>query len=113
MRFEGLGQIFLSHLRAHGGGALADLPARIVVGRPVRYVGARPDPALAPTRYAAMFKALGRPGNYVYETLGACFSVQPCLCWHARATTRLSRPSAARSTTSTSRLAPPTASPPV
>lgn len=74
MRFEELGQIFLSHLRAHGGDALADLPERIVVGRPVRYVGARPDPALARARYDAMFEALGRPVHYVYEPLGAAYS---------------------------------------
>ncbi|WP_300534928.1 Hsp70 family protein [Sphingosinicella sp.] len=74
MRFEQLGQIFLSHLRAHGGDPLADLPERIVVGRPVRYVGARPDPALARTRYDAMFEALGRPVHYVYEPLGAAYS---------------------------------------
>lgn len=74
MRFEELGQIFLSHLRAHGGNALDDLPERIVVGRPVRYVGARPDPALARTRYDAMFEALGRPVHYVYEPLGAAYS---------------------------------------
>ncbi len=74
MRYEELGQIFLSHLRAHGGDALADLPERIVVGRPVRYVGARPDPALARTRYDAMFEALGRPVHYVYEPLGAAYS---------------------------------------
>lgn len=74
LRFEELGQIFLSHLRAHAGDALADLPERIVVGRPVRYVGARPDPALARTRYDAMFKALGRPVHYVYEPLGAAYS---------------------------------------
>ncbi|MFD0847110.1 Hsp70 family protein [Sphingosinicella xenopeptidilytica] len=74
MRFEELGQIFLSHLRAHGGNALDDLPERIVVGRPVRYVGARPDPALARMRYDAMFEALGRPVHYVYEPLGAAYS---------------------------------------
>jgi hypothetical chaperone protein len=74
LRFEQLGQIFLSHLREHGGDPLADLPERIVVGRPVRYVGARPDPALARTRYDAMFEALGRPVHYVYEPLGAAYS---------------------------------------
>tara|TARA_R110000782_G_scaffold1725_1_gene6646 strand:+ start:2096 stop:3409 length:1314 start_codon:yes stop_codon:yes gene_type:complete len=74
LRFEQLGQIFLSHLREHGGDPLADLPDRIVVGRPVRYVGARPDPALARTRYDAMFEALGRPVHYVYEPLGAAYS---------------------------------------
>jgi len=74
LRFEEIGQVFLSHLRRHGGDVLADLPERIVVGRPVRYVGARPDPALARTRYDAMFEALGRPVHYVYEPLGAAYS---------------------------------------
>lgn len=74
LRFEELGQVFLSHLRTHGGDALTALPERIVVGRPVRYVGARPDPMLARTRYDAMFEALGRPVHYVYEPLGAAYS---------------------------------------
>ena len=74
MRFEELGQTFLRHLLAHGGDALANLPDRIVIGRPVRYVGARPDPALARTRYDAMFALLDRPVHYVYEPLGAAYS---------------------------------------
>lgn len=74
LRFEELGQIFLTHLRSHGGDGMADLPERIIVGRPVRYVGARPDPALARARYDAMFSALGRPVHYVYEPLGAAYS---------------------------------------
>lgn len=74
LRFEELGQIFLQHLLGHSGDALGDLPDRIVVGRPVRYVGARPDPALARTRYDAMFAMLGRPVHYVYEPLGAAYS---------------------------------------
>ncbi len=73
LRFEELGQIFLSHLLAHGGEPLRDLPEVIVVGRPVRYVGARPDPALARARYDAMFALLGRPVHYVYEPLGAAY----------------------------------------
>lgn len=74
LRFEELGQIFLRHLVAHSGAALGDLPERIVVGRPVRYVGARPDPALARARYDAMFALLDRPVHYVYEPLGAAYS---------------------------------------
>ncbi|EGD57851.1 hypothetical protein Y88_3178 [Novosphingobium nitrogenifigens DSM 19370] len=74
LRFEELGQIFLTHLIAHGGPLLRDLPDSIVVGRPVRYVGSRPDPALARTRYDAMFAMLGRPVHYVYEPLGAAYS---------------------------------------
>ena len=73
LRFEELGQVFLGHLLAHAGDALTDLPASIVVGRPVRYVGARPDPALARNRYDAMFAVLGRPVHYVYEPLGAAY----------------------------------------
>ncbi|OBX18826.1 molecular chaperone Hsp70 [Erythrobacter sp. QSSC1-22B] len=73
LRFEELGQIFLEHLLAHAGPALDDLPDTIVIGRPVRYVGARPDPALARARYDAMFAMLGRPINYVYEPLGAAY----------------------------------------
>jgi hypothetical chaperone protein len=74
LRFEELGQIFLRHLVRHGGASLRDLPDRVVVGRPVRYVGSRPDAALARTRYDMMFAALGRPVHYVYEPLGAAFS---------------------------------------
>ncbi len=73
LRFEELGQIFLTHLLAHGGDALRDLPERIVVGRPVRYVGSRPDPALARARYDAMFALLEREIHYVYEPLGAAY----------------------------------------
>jgi hypothetical chaperone protein len=74
LRFEDLGQTFLRHLIAHGGGRLKDLPERVIVGRPVRYVGARPDAALARTRYQAMFAMLGRPVHYVYEPMGAAYS---------------------------------------
>lgn len=74
LRFEELGQIFLRHLLDHAGIDVATLPDRIVIGRPVRYVGARPDPVLARTRYDAMFALLGRPVHYVYEPLGAAYS---------------------------------------
>ena len=73
LRFEELGHIFLTHLLGHAGEALRDLPERIVVGRPVRYVGSRPDAALARVRYDAMFALLGRPVHYVYEPLGAAY----------------------------------------
>ncbi len=73
LRFEELGQIFLTHLLAHAGAALAELPERIVVGRPVRYVGAQPDPQLARSRYDAMFALLDRPIHYVYEPLAAAY----------------------------------------
>jgi len=73
LRFEDLGQVFLTHLLAHAGIALSDLPDSIVIGRPVRYVGSRPDAALARTRYDAMFALLDRPVHYVYEPLGAAY----------------------------------------
>lgn len=74
MRFEELGQVFLSHLVEHGGALLKNLPERVVVGRPVRYVGARADAALARTRYDLMFAMLGREVSYVYEPMGAAYS---------------------------------------
>jgi hypothetical chaperone protein len=73
-RFEELGHVFLEHLLAHGGDSLAMLPERIIVGRPVRYVGGHPDPALARKRYDLMFGILKREVHYVYEPLGAAFS---------------------------------------
>ncbi|HWU03886.1 MAG TPA: Hsp70 family protein [Novosphingobium sp.] len=74
LKFEELGQIFLGHLRQHGGDALRNLPETVVVGRPVRYVGSRPDAALARRRYDAMFACLGAQVHYVYEPMGAAFS---------------------------------------
>lgn len=71
-RFEELGRLFLEKLRGHAGGAL-DRPDRIVVGRPVTYAGARPDPALARTRYDAMFAGFAGEIHYVYEPLAAAF----------------------------------------
>ncbi len=73
-RFEELGRLFLDKLVAHAGGKLDRRPQRIVVGRPVEYAGGRPDPALARTRYDAMFKGFGAEIHYVYEPLGAAYS---------------------------------------
>ena len=73
-RFEQFGQIFLQKLVGHAEGQLDDRQRRIVVGRPVEYAGARPDPALARTRYEAMFAGFGTEIHYVYEPLGAAFS---------------------------------------
>jgi len=74
LRFEEFGAIFLNRLRAHAGEALKALPPRVIVGRPVRYAGQRPDSALARQRYDLMFAALEREVHYVYEPLGAAFS---------------------------------------
>lgn len=73
-RFEDLGRLFLQKLVAHAGGRLGDRPARVVVGRPVEYAGARPDPALARQRYDLMFREFGAELLYVHEPLGAAFS---------------------------------------
>lgn len=73
-RFEDLGRLFLQKLVAHAGGALDDRPARVVVGRPVEYAGARPDPALARQRYDLMLREFGTELIYVHEPLGAAYS---------------------------------------
>jgi hypothetical chaperone protein len=72
-RFEELGRLFLDKLASHAGGKLDRLD-RIVVGRPVHYAGARPDPALARQRYDAMFAGFAREVHYVFEPLAAAFS---------------------------------------
>jgi len=72
-RFEELGRLFLDKLASHAGGLLDGLD-RIVVGRPVRYAGASPDPDLARQRYDAMFEGFARETHYVYEPLAAAFS---------------------------------------
>ncbi len=73
-RFEDMGRLFLQRLVAHAGGRLDTLPRRIVVGRPVEYAGARPDPALARQRYDLMLAAFGTEIIYVHEPLGAAHS---------------------------------------
>jgi hypothetical chaperone protein len=66
---------FLSLLRRHAGAALdgiADLP--VIAGRPVRFVGAAPDPALALARMDASYARAGFPRvRYAYEPVGAAF----------------------------------------
>lgn len=73
-RFEDLGRTFLKHLVLHADGALDAPPARVIVGRPVEYAGARADAQLARQRYDLMFEALGTQLLYVYEPLGAAHS---------------------------------------
>lgn len=73
-RFEDLMAALLNRLRTHAGERLSPLPTRVVVGRPVMFAGADPDPALAEERYR---EALGRFGftdlEFVYEPVGAAF----------------------------------------
>jgi hypothetical chaperone protein len=73
-RFEDLMAALLARLRAHAGARLEPGPTRVVVGRPVTFAGADPDPALAEERYRV---ALGRFGfadpEFVYEPVGAAW----------------------------------------
>lgn len=71
-RFEELGRLFLEKLASHAGGKLDRLD-RLVIGRPVHYASARPDPSLARQRYDAMFAGFAREIHYVYEPLAAAF----------------------------------------
>jgi len=73
-RFEDMGRLFLQRLVAHAGGRLDTRPRRVIVGRPVEYAGARPDPELARRRYDAMLEAFGAEIYYVHEPLGAAHS---------------------------------------
>jgi hypothetical chaperone protein len=74
LRFEDLGRQFVARMAARAGGAMDGRAARVVVGRPVAFAGARPDEALATTRYDAVFGTLGAEVHYVYEPLAAAFS---------------------------------------
>ena len=72
--FEDMLSAFLLRVRAHAGEALADLPKRLIVGRPVTFAGAQPDPALALGRYETAFKRLGfEEILYAYEPVAAAF----------------------------------------
>ena len=73
-RFEDFGRLFLQRLVQHAGGRLDARPRRVIVGRPIEYAGARPDPELARRRYDLMLKKFGVELLYVYEPLGAAFS---------------------------------------
>lgn len=73
-RFEDMLSAFLLRLRAHAGDQLAQTPPRVIVGRPVRFAGASPDPALALTRYEIAFRRLGfSEVLYAYEPVAAAF----------------------------------------
>ena len=72
--FEDLLSAFLLRLRAHGGDDLAEMPKIAVVGRPVRFAGSSPDPALALSRYQTAFERLGfTEVRYAYEPVAAAF----------------------------------------
>jgi hypothetical chaperone protein len=73
-QFEDLLSAFLLRLMARGGAALAAPPARLIVGRPVRFAGQRADPALALARYETAFRRLGfEDVRYALEPVAAAF----------------------------------------
>lgn len=72
--FEDMLSEFLLRLRDKAGGALDAAGGRVIVGRPVRFVGATPDIALAMQRYQSAFKRLGFTDIlYAYEPVAAAF----------------------------------------
>jgi len=72
--FEDLLSAFLLQVKDKGGADLADLPKRVIVGRPVTFVGARPDTSLALRRYETAFRRLGFEDiRYVPEPVAAAF----------------------------------------
>lgn len=72
--FEDLAELVVRRLCARGRYALDDLPKRLVVGRPVAYAGASPDPVLAEQRYRAAFGRFGFDEiHFVYEPVAAAF----------------------------------------
>lgn len=66
---------FLALLLRHAGDALEGLSGLpVIAGRPVRFVGAAPDPALAIQRMDAAYARAGFPAiRYAYEPVGAAF----------------------------------------
>lgn len=72
--FEDLAELVVSRLRARAGGRLDALPRRLVVGQPVAWAGAAPDPALARARYAGAFGRFGFEDIiFVHEPVAAAF----------------------------------------
>lgn len=81
-RFEDLLETFLGRLAAHADRGEGSLPRRLVVGRPVTWAGASPEPELAEARYDAAFRAAGFDEiHYVHEPVAAAF-------WFARGLTK-------------------------
>ena len=73
-RFEDLYATFFRRLREHAHPGLDELPRQVIVGRPVRYVGERPDAGLAMRRYEKALEPFGFEGvRQVYEPVAAAF----------------------------------------
>lgn len=73
-KFEDLLATFLRRAVADADGGLAAAGAQIVSGRPVAFVGAAPDEALAAARYEEAYRRIGVTAPaYVYEPVGAAY----------------------------------------
>ncbi len=73
-RFEDLLSTFLLKVRDYAGAGLGELPERVIVGRPVQFVGGSPNEALALSRYETAFHRMGvKEVLYAYEPVGAAF----------------------------------------
>jgi hypothetical chaperone protein len=73
-KFEDLFATFFKAVRAHATPQLEQLPRDVLVGRPVEYVGSRPDPALAMKRYELALAPFGFERiRQVYEPVAAAF----------------------------------------
>ena len=73
-KFEDLLSTFFRLAVRDANGQLADLGGRIVSGRPVAFVGAVPDEALAVQRYGEAYRRIGVPDPvYAYEPIGAAY----------------------------------------
>lgn len=73
-RFEDLLSTFLLKLRAYADAGMAELPGRVIVGRPVTFAGAAPSEPLALARYETAFERMGFTEIlYAYEPVGAAF----------------------------------------
>jgi hypothetical chaperone protein len=73
-RFEDLLSTFLLKVREYAQSDLGALPERVIIGRPVKFVGANPSESLALSRYETAFHRMG-VGEvlYAYEPVGAAF----------------------------------------
>jgi hypothetical chaperone protein len=72
--FEDILAAFLGKMRLHAGPALAQLPPRLVIGRPVSFAGNVPDEALAVQRYSNAFAQAGYADLlFVYEPVAAAY----------------------------------------
>jgi hypothetical chaperone protein len=73
-RFEDLLSTFLLKVRDYAGAGMAELPSRVIVGRPVTFAGAAPKEPLALERYETAFARMGFTEIlYAYEPVGAAF----------------------------------------